>query len=53
MTASKHAEPVKEFVATYKCSVHKDNELRLAIFYKEYRFVYHTPLSICKKVNYG
>ena len=23
MTASKHAEPVKEFVATYKCSVHK------------------------------
>ena len=23
MIASKHAEPVKEFVATYKCSVHK------------------------------
>ena len=44
MTASKHAEPVKEFVATYKCSVHKDNELRLAIFYKEYRVVY--PYSI-------
>ena len=53
MIASTHAEPVKEFVATYKFI--KDNELRyrLVVFYKEYGLVYHTPLSICKKVNYG